>query len=434
LSVRGFVAVAVEADLGLKAVLTSNQLGDELLRAVRWRYLPKLTPVVDSSRDELGRRAETLGVGLEWTTGWGFNLSGDAVWSRPAQDTGEVELAREAVVELAVPIGADSGTLGVRIEQKEAEQFAQKERRAVRDAQVGTIFRALELFYRSLAAEKEREVSEESIKSATRAFELSEMKYQLGEISRLDLDRARQQLHQTRAALLASKLTREQIRMTVWSSYGVEASRFERELPDQSLLNLPWTAVEAADLLIAVDSELANLRGELVVEQLRYRYLRRRLWPALEFVFRSGSRTFRGADQSIGRGISEVGLTADLSLDYAERLLAISVAQRRIARLRVDIEARTRFLTSRIANELDYLSRLLEWVALWESSLATARAQEEVAEARYRRGIGSLFDLVDAQSQVREAEGQLIRSRVETVLSYYGILATLKLLNEEELL
>jgi len=267
-------------------------------------------------------------------------------------------------------------------------------------------------------------------------MELTEVKYSLGEASRLDLDRARQQTQKAEASVLQAETQLARVRQGITSTYHINAAhQVHFVLPDLKHVRLPYSVEQAIAMVSESDPSLLNARDQLHLAEMRLRAARRHIYPALNFIYRVGQRREeQGGVAGDYEDYQELYLNSDLSLGIAEKKLAIHTAQVTYEIQEIGLRQLEDAVRGEIINDLDAFSRKARLLELSERSLATALSQAEVAELRFERGLGSAFDVVESQAQLQSSEQQQLAAQIDLVISYYQILHRLQVLDLDRLL
>lgn len=437
LGLTDFVILAVGHDPNLRAASLGASLAPGQMEVAKSAYHPKVVPFYNVSKPGPSSANKSYGLNVNWDTGWGIDLKGFALDSQMRVQEDYLDYGtRDYGLEFGVPLGRDFGRLPAKIRLSAADAEGRRSKRELENDQQRAILDAVRAYYSNLQAAKALAVGRTAFERAQRSLELTEVKYELGEVSRLDLDRARRQAQQAETSVLQSETQLARVRQGISSTYHINASHQVRfVLPDLSRLRLPWPADQAIAMALDKDPSLLNARDQLQLTELRLKAARRNLFPALDFTYRVGKRRENdGGVTGDYENYQEMYLSSDLSLGIAEKKLAIRTAEVNHEVQEIGLRQLEDAVRGEVINHLDAFSRMSRLVDLSGQSLQSARSQAEVAELRFERGLGSAFDVVESQVQLQNSEQQFLADQIELVMSYYSILYRLQMLDSDRLL
>jgi len=267
-----------------------------------------------------------------------------------------------------------------------------------------------------IQAQQLLDLAREDLQTRERALDLTQRRYDAGLISSLALRTARSQVASARAAeaqaqealLNASRQLQE-----IMGRYPDGVLRADGALPtlgDIAAAGAPEDLLERRPDVLAAESRLR-------AAGFRIHEARAAMLPRL---------TLTGTAGASGQGVDDV----DDSINLISNLVAgvtvplfnggalfaesrATVADRRAAAadyVRTSIAAWSEVESAISADQsLDVRERE------FASAAEEARAAQELAEREYARGVGTLFDLIDAYTRRIEAERGLINARAERV-------------------
>jgi NodT family efflux transporter outer membrane factor (OMF) lipoprotein len=267
-----------------------------------------------------------------------------------------------------------------------------------------------------IQAQQLLELAREDLETRERALDLTQRRYDAGLVSSLSLRTARSQVASARASLAQAE---ENLR---------DASRRLQEIlgryPDGTLRadgDLPILAEIAA---AGAPSDLLDRRPDVLAAENRLREAGFRVHEARAAML--PRLTLSGTAGASGEGVDDV----DDSINLISNLVAgvtlplfnggalfaesrASVADRRAAAadyVGTAIAAWSE-VESTISADQSLDTREREFASAAEEALAA----QELAEREYSRGVGTLFDLIDAYTRRIDAERGLINARAERV-------------------
>ncbi|MFI5227457.1 MAG: TolC family protein [Gemmatimonadales bacterium] len=186
------------------------------------------------------------------------------------------------------------------------------------------------------------------------------------------------------------------------------------ELPDLPATDSTYFVTQSVDSLIAMAvrsrPELATARAQAAAAQSEIRVARSAYLPALALSATGASNgsnvsNFSGNSYAINLGVQMpvfTGFSNHFDAAAASERYHSALAQSDAAKQVVVQQVFTAFYTLRTANDRVRTSRDL---------LASAIQSETVARERYREGVGSIVDLLVAQSALASARAQAVDAR-----------------------
>src|SRR6185437_4380891 len=183
------------------------------------------------------------------------------------------------------------------------------------------------------------------------------------------------------------------------------------DVPDLPATDSTYFVTQSVDSLIAMAvrsrPELATARAEAAAAQSQIRVARSAYLPALAFTASGANNVsnFVGKSYAINVGV-QVPVFSGFSNHYdaaaAGENYQAAVARSEAAKQQVIQQVFTSYYTLRTSNDRVRTSRDL---------LASAIQSETVARERYKEGVGSIVDLLVAQSALAAARAQAVDAR-----------------------
>ncbi len=415
--------MALAADPSFRITTVYAELGPLELAAAKSEYHPKLIPFYSVRRPDSDTEISSGGGTVSWDTGWGVNLGLQAEYSDIRYSSDETDTSTDDYsVELELPVGKNFGRLPAKVILESAALDATKTERGLEDARQRTILDILSIYYDYLKERKRLEVACTALEKARKNLDISEMKYRLGEVSRLDTARARQRVQQSQIGEVNSRNNLFRITQTISSTYGiVSLEEIAVTLPGTEKFKMEIPEDRIRSILMACNTAIINARDELTLAELNCRLVKRQMWPSLNLSYRAGTRKERALGDEF-RDYQEVYLNSDLDIDISKKRLDLHSAKARVYARQLTLERLINAETGQLTSELAAFKRKNQLIDIAEDSLTTARSQVEVADLRFQRGIGSAFDVVDSQIQLQNSELQFLTVRIDYIMSYYEIL------------
>lgn len=284
--------------------------------------------------------------------------------------------------------------------------------RATRNATLQSVYlSAVTGYYDWVAAEGSVQAAQESERAAQSSLDAASTREQVGTGTRADR-------LQAQTALAQSQLARVQAEGARRTALGALADAMG--LPANTPLNLAEAPVVAPDaayterldplVAAAIDARpdlaaaSANLRAaETDVDAARAEGLPRLSASATQSHSEVGDRERDGA--TVGLSVS-VPLFSGYATTYRVRAAEAQLEARRAERERLRNQ-----VTLEVYQAHSGLSTQTQSVLAAQSLVAAAEESESVARGRYAAGVGTILDLINAQSSAADARRQLILAR-----------------------
>ena len=276
------------------------------------------------------------------------------------------------------------------------------------------VLQVLVAFYDYVASGALVDAQRASVKDAEVNLEATGARRQVGTATIADVLQARTALSQARLALETTEGSRQTARGALALALGVPAN-----LPydvDSVTAPVPVAAVaDSVDGLIARAvrdrPDLAAARADAAGAQARIRQLRGARLPSITATGDGGftyiaNRSGGGGNYTVGLGLSVPlfnGFGREYSQQQAEFLADAARARERSLEQQVTYQVFSSYYSLQTA------TRSVQTAA---DLMASASQSTEVALARYKAGVGTVLDLLAAQSALATARAQVVQSRL----------------------
>jgi len=327
----------------------------------------------------------------------------------PTSRNNQPETIYNAGVELSYLL-YDGGARAAQVSKAEAELIAANYLHTAAIHELA--MRVREAYYDLLAAHSLLEVAQETDRQTHKHVELAQARHETGLVARSDVLKA-----QTRQADAALGLVRAQSNQKVARGKLASAMNLELTAPFEVAPASEEAAVEIARLgdlldtaalmrpeLQAALAQVGARRSELQAANAGYR-------PDISITTAYGVRedSFAPQDEewSVGAVLSLplfTGFERSYRVRGAQANLKSSVFEYEKALQEVSLEVWTTYQRTVEARQaIDAATALVE----------SARESLDVAEGEYKNGIGSIIDLIDAQTAYTHARNQLVQARLD---------------------
>jgi outer membrane protein TolC len=413
----------------------------DAVSASRWRektafadFLPSLTP--SWLRGE-GR--DVVGLDLQQRLPWsGATLAAAGRYVSEPENGAPFPGTSDLRLTLTQPLLRGFGPNAAYFELRNARRAVEGQERGYQLARERGAIEVAAAFYAVIAQRQLKDVARQSLERSERLQKSSEARLEVGLASKLDVFRAELQAAQARDALVRSEASLQT---------ALERFRGLLALPpgdpvEPEAAELPWPegAFEPVEVLVrrAIDSrlELAEAR-DLVDDARRAASLaKQNLLPQLDLnlgVTRLGygssfGNAWRASDTQVN-----VYLSTSYPLPQATARATNAIAQLGLEQRQRSVREREIGVEQEVRQALRDLDQIRQSVLLQRKAVDVAEQQRRLAVLRYERGLGSNFDVVDAESSLvtaRSALVQLLASYAVARLDLKRSTGTLDLLTE----
>jgi outer membrane protein, multidrug efflux system len=291
---------------------------------------------------------------------------------------------------------------------------------AARSFQLSLIRDVASAYFTSLEARERLALAEATVQSRREGLRIAKRRLDAGVTSALDFSQAETLLTQAETELAALRLTQAQSSNLLTSLVG---TRIEGPLPE----SLPLAAQTRTETLAAgVPSELLTTRPDIVAAEERLRAARANIGAARAAFMPSITLTgsYGYASDDLDDLLGDDGRTwtfgPSISLplfDFGRRSANLDVAQAREIAAVADYERTIQESFREVADALAGRKFLAEQVAAQERATVAQRRLAELARTRYREGVVSYLEVLDAERSLFAAEQALLQVRRAEVLN-----------------
>lgn len=279
------------------------------------------------------------------------------------------------------------------------------------------VLMTLQAYYAYQNVRGQREAAAASLKTAEVALDAATLRHQVGLATRAEVlfaTTARSRARLDYEALDGEYAAARGVLATALSlpaSTPLDVGPLPSEVPVDTVVGSVERLVAGA---LAVRPDLAAARVEAEKARIHVDAVRGEAWPVLSLSGAAGRRSFRTVADTTHADTWSAGLFLTLPLftgfahtydvKQAQADAGAAEARARSLEQRVDLEVWTAYYALQTASQRVRTSHDL---------LASATESEEVALARYREGVGTLIDLLLAQSALANARAQDVAARAD---------------------
>lgn len=265
-------------------------------------------------------------------------------------------------------------------------------------------------------ARLQRELSERDVATRQRQLDIVERRFVRGVVRSSDVRTARSALASAQATLALrqrSEIQTARILQTQLGEYPDGAIAAGDVLPQLTPLPSPGTP----EMLISRRPDIVAAEFRLAAAGFSAEAARKALYPSLSLVGAYSGQSPDVSDLFSASTLVE-SLTASITTPIfrAGALRAERDRTAALARAQAALYVDTSLTALReVENALTADGLLAERVSALETARAEAEAALALVERQYASGVGTIFELIDAQSRLTQAEGQLITARRERI-------------------
>ncbi|MFL5615977.1 MAG: TolC family protein [Gemmatimonadaceae bacterium] len=279
-----------------------------------------------------------------------------------------------------------------------------------------TILGVEQALFNYQATRTQRDAQRSAVEEATASLNAAEERHRVGLATIADVLQARTARSQAQLSLESLEGAVHVAQGTLAVAMGIPANAsFEPPVLTDSLCpdSLRFIS-QSVDTLISVATrnrpDLEAMRAQAAAAAAQIRVARSGLWPTVSLnanrAYTSSNVTnLQGSTYSLGLGFDLpffTGMSRQYSLEAASEQLAAANARTEQTRQQIALQVFTAYYNLQTATER---------VRTAADLLASATESESVARGRYREGVGSIVDLLIAQSALADARAQDAQAR-----------------------
>jgi outer membrane protein len=279
-----------------------------------------------------------------------------------------------------------------------------------------TILQVESSLFNYLATRALRDAERVAVEEATASLNAAEERRRVGLATIADVLQARTARSQAQLALesLEGGVLVAQGGLAVAMGLPANASFEEQSIPDAPPVDSISFIAQTVDTLLAVAArarpDLAAARVQAAAAAAEVRVARSALMPSISLNANGGytgsnNSTFQGQTYTLALGFDLPvfsGFSRQYRLQSASDQLAAASAQVDLTRQQIALQVFTAYYNLQTATDR---------VRTAADLLASATESESVARGRYREGVGSIVDLLIAQSALADARAQEVQVR-----------------------
>ncbi len=316
---------------------------------------------------------------------------------------------------LLFDFGGRSGTIG------QARETANAAGATLDATIVTTLLQAEQAYFGYQSARDVVDASEQNVRTATASRDASVALFRAGLATVADTLQTATALAQARVTLLNARQSFSTSRDTLATIINARSDvpftvAAERAPTGAAATQVTALLTARVDTLVAhavrTRPDVDATRDQALAAQQQVRVARSALLPAVTLTGTSGYNQIYGGVQNIN-GLTynvQVGLSVPL-FDAGARRATLQAANASADAARARADAATTQAVNQVISAAEVLKESADRLSANESLLATAQRNAEVATGRYQAGVGTIVDLLNAQTTLATARSQLAQAR-----------------------
>ncbi len=313
-----------------------------------------------------------------------------------------------------------------------------KQSRADFEAQVNdSISRAIGQYWDVLQARKQLQVLRKSLELAEASYNRDKRALELGALPPLDIYRSESQVAQRKLSIVQAEFRLKQLedslRRTIGADLDPSFSSLELDLTETAQTNGELPTIDPKDTLskaLANRPELESLRQQIANDDTSAQVANHNLKPDLSL---NGYYTSSGVNQWVtpngqlvsggfGDSMSQLGgfnypgygITLSLNLPLRNRAAEADLGTALVNRRRTlyGMRQQQQAVTLEVRNAVNQIEGAKESIQAAQVSLDVARKNLEAEQRKYELGAQTIFFVLDAQTQLAQAEQSLVEAQI----------------------
>jgi outer membrane protein TolC len=282
------------------------------------------------------------------------------------------------------------------------------------------VLRVEQAYYQYLSAKALVAADRETVRNAETAYQAADERHKAGAATIADVLQAKTQLSQAKLALQQSEGQVATVRGSLATALGVPANLpvDVGELPEDLSLRPIGDAVEKLiDQAQALRPELARARAQALAATNRQSSVRSRGLPSLVLGGTVARNYFLDSCCAHGDTYS-AAVTLRIPVFNGFRDSADLVQAREQARAaEADVQSVEQQIILQVWSSYQAVKTAELRVGTSRDLLASAQASQDVAQGRYKAGVGTILDLLIAQAALANARAQEVQARADWLVS-----------------
>ena len=295
--------------------------------------------------------------------------------------------------------------------------------------QAGTVLQTVQAVYRALLNDRQIDLQEKQLAALQEHLALAKIKEKAGVITAIDLYRAEIRIKNVENGLTLRRESRASTLDELKRLLALPQSGDITITAPLSYQSIALEEAEAVDIAFANRIEIDQTRRLVSETQRQLVLAEKNLLPQLDLQL-GYSQTGEDLDFGFDEEIWTARLSSDT--DLFRRGEKNAYTQKRISyrQIQLDQIAERERIIQEVRAQLNTLDKQLQRIVLREEQLHQTRGKMLLAESKFRNGMADNFDLIEAQTEMQNAENDHLVEQINYILQTYQLRSTLGTLLE----
>jgi len=382
------IAIAVQQQPSLKAAGAAVDAGHQRVWEAGSNYLPQITAVYGAARRNSSFSSRTGGPG----TGGGITTQSQTF---NFYNTGV------GFTQVLFDFGQ---TLASIRSAQATEQSLQANLSTQRDT---VVFNVKQSYFNVLAANRLMGVADETVRQSQKHLEQAQGRYDVGMAPKFDVTNVQVQLAQAELNQVTARNNVAVARETLRDALGLVGPLDFDLVDDFGSRRVPISAEDALALAYDKRPELLSIQAQERSAEEQITFLQRNYLPN---VTGNGAYNWTGNDYPL-QSSWNIGAAVNLSIFNGGLTVAqVAEAKANLSNLKFNEDVLRLNIALEVRQAVINLEQAAEAIRVAEKGLQQARENLDLAEGRYKTGVGNIIELTDAQTSLTSAEANYVKA------------------------
>jgi outer membrane protein len=403
------LAIAVEQHPSLKAAMATVQAGHQRVREATAAYLPQVNisylaqrrqvnPAASSSTN-IAQAGTVVGVSRAFRQ---YNYQNQNNLTQLLFDWGQnlnsIRAAQASEASLRADLSTQHDTVLLNVKQA---------------------------YFNVLATRRLLAVADETVRQNEKHLEQAQGRFDVGLAAKFDVTQARVQLATAELNQVTARNNLAIARETLRNALGLTGPLDFDIVDSFGVRTVEMTAEKALALAYDNRPELVSLHAQEQSTTEQINALEKAYLPIVQAI---GDYNYGGTDYPL-HNTWDFGARVNLKFDGGLALAQIGEQKANLANLKYNEEVQRQNIALEVRQDTLNLQQAMESIRVSQEALQQARENLDLAEGRYKTGVGNIIELTDAQASLTSAEA----SHVQALYSYKTAVAALEKATAQQL-
>jgi outer membrane protein len=286
------------------------------------------------------------------------------------------------------------------------------------------VLQTVQAVYRALLNDRQIDLQEKQLTALQAHLALAKIKEKAGVITAIDLYRAEIRIKNVENGLTLRRESRANTLDELKRLLALSQSGDITITAPISYQPITLEETEAVKIALANRIELEQTRRRISETERQLVLAEKNLLPQLDLQV-GYSQTGEDLDFGFGEEIWTARLSSNT--DLFRRSEKNAYTQKRISyrQIQLDQVAESEQIIQEVRAQLNTLDKQLQRIVLREEQLHQTRGKMLLAESKFRNGMADNFDLIEAQTEMQNAENDHLVEKINYILQTYQLRSTL---------